>query len=118
MKYTILGKIPSKSNCYKVITLGGHGSLAKTKALKEYERKFFLQCTERERNIQGFFKLRIDVYLESQRQDLDNPLKTFLDCLQQCHVIKNDNTCIEIIARKFIDKVNPRVEYELEEVEL
>ena len=37
-KQIIRGKIPSKSNCYKIITINGHSSLAKQKALKEYEK--------------------------------------------------------------------------------
>ena len=37
---TIQGDVPSKSNCYKIITLNGHGSLAKQKVLKEYESKY------------------------------------------------------------------------------
>ena len=52
----IYGNAPSKANQYKIITLGGHGSLAKTKALKEYEEKFYLQCSYRNKNIQGFLK--------------------------------------------------------------
>ena len=43
MKQTIFGNPPSKSNCYKIITLGGHGSLAKTPVLKKYENDFFIQ---------------------------------------------------------------------------
>ena len=39
---TIHGKCPSKSNCYKVVTISGHGSLAKQEALKEYEKSFYL----------------------------------------------------------------------------
>ena len=42
--FTIYGQVPSKSNGYKIITISGHSSLAKTKALKDYERKFYLQC--------------------------------------------------------------------------
>ena len=48
----IYGSVPSKSNCYRIITLGGHGSLAKTSAMKEFEKKFYLQCgAYRNRNI-------------------------------------------------------------------
>ena len=39
-KQIIRGKIPSKSNCYKIVTLSGHGSLAKQRVLKEYEKTF------------------------------------------------------------------------------
>jgi hypothetical protein len=44
----IKGNVPSKSNSYRIITLNGHGSLAKTKALKAYEESFFWQCGEGE----------------------------------------------------------------------
>ena len=113
----IYGSIPSKSNQYKIITLNGHGSLAKTKAMKEFENKFYLQCGYRNRNIQGFFELYIDVYFQSNQPDLDNSLKGTLDCLQGCKAIKNDRNCVKIVANKFIDKNNPRLEFTLIEVD-
>ena len=113
----ILGNAPSKANQYKIITLGGHGSLAKTSALKEYEKKFYLQCgAYRNKNIQGFFELYVDVYFHSNQPDLDNSLKCLLDCLQTCRAIKNDRNCVKIVANKFIDKNNPRVEFTIVEV--
>lgn len=113
----ILGNAPSKANQYKIITLGGHGSLAKTSALKEYEKKFYLQCgAYRNKNIQGFFELYVDVYFHSNQPDLDNSLKCLLDCLQTCKAIKNDRNCVKIVANKFIDKNNPRVEFTIVEV--
>lgn len=117
-KQTITGKIPSKSNCYKIITLKGHGSLAKQKVLKEYEKSFYLQCGLRNANIKGLFKLSADVYHENMRPDLDNAFKILLDCLQSCKAIQNDRQCVEINARKLVDKNNPRVEFVIEEVEL
>jgi Holliday junction resolvase RusA-like endonuclease len=110
---TIQGKIPSKSNSYKIITIAGHSSLGKQKVLKEYEQSFFLQCPLRGKNIAGYFKLKVDVYYENMRPDLDNCLKILLDCLQQCKAIKNDRQCTEIHARKLIDKTNPRIEFEI-----
>ena len=112
-KKTIYGVVPSKSNCYKIITLAGHGSLAKTKALKQYEKDFYIQCTERDRNIEGYFELHMDVYYPSQRADLDNSLKVVNDMLQKCGVVKNDNQCVHLNIRKFLDKNNPRIEYEV-----
>jgi hypothetical protein len=44
---TIFGNTPSKSNSYKVITINGHASLSKTKALKEYENKFYIIVAEK-----------------------------------------------------------------------
>lgn len=117
MKQTILGTIPSKSNCYKIITLGGHGSLAKTKSMKQYENDFYIQCNHyRNKNIQGYFEIYIDVYYPNQRSDLDNSLKVCLDCLQKVKAIDNDNKCVKILAQKFLDKLNPRIEFELVEL--
>ena len=96
----------------------GHGSLAKQKVLKEYEKTFFLQCSLRNANIKGFFKLTADVYHENMRPDLDNGFKILMDCLQGCKAIQNDRQCVEINARKLIDKNNPRVEFVIEEIEI
>lgn len=38
--YVIRGQIPSKSNCYKIVNVGGHAKLAKQKVLTEYEKNF------------------------------------------------------------------------------
>jgi len=113
----VYGSVPSKSNSYKIITIGGHASLAKTSAMKEFEKRFFLQCGYRNRNIQGFFELYCDVYFQSNQPDLDNSLKGLLDCLQTCKAIKNDRNCVKIVARKLIDKMNPRIEFTLVEVD-
>ena len=113
----ILGSVPSKSNCYKIVTIAGHSSLAKTSAMKEFEKKFFLQCgAYRDAGITGFFELYVDVYFQSNQPDLDNSLKGLLDCLQTCRAIKNDRNCVKIVACKFIDKLNPRLEFTLKEV--
>lgn len=110
---TIYGQPPGKSNCYKVITLNRHGSLCKTAALKAYEESFFMQCPLRGKFLSSRFRLDIDVYYRSDLPDLDNCLKTVLDCLQSCRAIKNDRLCAEIHARKLIDKQNPRIEFDL-----
>ena len=113
-KQVILGQPPSKSNAYRIITIHGHGSLAKTQATKKYEESFFMQCGIRNANIDKRFKLTMDVYFSSDRPDLDNSCKVVLDSLQQCHAIKNDRLCSEIHARKLIDKDNPRIEFVIE----
>lgn len=113
----IYGQPPSKSNQYRIITLSGHGSLAKTTTLKEYEKRFYLECgAYRNRNIKGFFEIYLDVYFQSNRPDIDNCLKVVLDCLQSCKAITNDRNCVKIVANKFIDKQNPRIEFTLVEV--
>lgn len=117
MREIIKGIVPSKSNCYKIITISGHGSLCKSKALKEYEQSFYLQCQiYRNKNITGLFEIDLDVYYPSNRSDLDNSLKCVLDCLQKVKAIDNDNKCVKITASKFIDKENPRIEFTLTEI--
>lgn len=113
-KQTIYGQPPSKSNSYRIISIHGHGSLAKTKAIKAYEEQFYMQCSLRGTMVASRFKMVIDVYFASDRPDLDNALKVTLDCLQGCKAIKNDRLCAEIHARKLIDKANPRIEFTIE----
>jgi twinkle protein len=57
-----------------------------------------------------------DVFYDSRRPDLDNSLKVVLDCLQKAKVIKNDNKAMEILARKHLDKINPRIEFSIVEL--
>lgn len=112
---TILGNTPSKSNLYKIVYVNGRATLAKTKALKEYENMFFIQVPPRFRGlmINQYFEFSMDVFYPSQRADLDNSLKVVLDCLQQARVIKNDNKCTRIVLNKALDKQNPRTEFSI-----
>ena len=114
---TIAGTVPSKSNCYKIVSIAGHGSLAKTDKLKKYEQAFYLQIGRyRDLNIKGLFELYADVYHTSNTHDLDNSLKIILDCLQKTKTIKNDNKCVKLIVNKFVDKANPRLELKIIEL--
>lgn len=120
IKQVILGTIPSKSNSYRIITFKSkdkskeHASLAKTTALRKYEEAFFMQCGKyRNYNIDELFTIEVDVYYPSQRSDLDGCFKILMDCLQKIGAIKNDNKCTRIVANKFIDKDNPRIEFTL-----
>ena len=112
-KQIISGNTPSKSNCYRF----GNKVMFKTQALKKYEESFIWQCsTYRNLNIDVPFEFYIDVYYPSKRSDLDNSLKVILDCLQRVKAIKNDNNCCKIVANKFIDKENPRIEFYIKEL--
>lgn len=114
---TIIGQPPAKSNTYKIIKFYGHYGLGKTNTMAAYEKSFFLQVgTYRNLMIEGFFELYIRVFYPTMQSDLDNTLKGTLDCLQQCKAIKNDNRCVRIVADKFIDKINPRIEFRLVEL--
>ena len=111
---TILGTVPSKANQYKVVTRSGHGSLAKQKALIEYEKQFYIQVgAYRNLKIDDLFEFHCRVFYPSMRSDIDNALKIVLDCLQKTSTITNDNRCIKIVAEKFVDKERPRIEFRI-----
>lgn len=55
------------------------------------------------------FGIELDVYFARRGQDLDNAFKAILDNLQELRIIKNDNLCYAIEARKYVDPKNPRV---------
>lgn len=114
---TILGQAPSKSNSYRIINVAGHAKLGKTKATEWYEKSFYMQVgAYRNMLITGFFELNVRIYFTTMSHDLDNALKGILDCLQQTKTIKNDNKCVKIVAEKFIDKLNPRIEFQIIEI--
>lgn len=116
--HTIHGNAPSKANCYRIINKCGHGSLSKTDALKRYETAFYMQVGEyRHLHIGGLFEFYVKVYYPSMRSDLDNSLKCILDCLQSTDTIVNDNKCVKLVAEKFIDKANPRIEFKIITIE-
>lgn len=107
---TILGQVPSKSNGYRI----GNNRLFKTVQLKEYEVSFEWQIRKHKgQTITEPFEIWIDVYFQSNRSDLDNAAKVILDCLQTCGVIINDRLCHKLTMHKFIDKLNPRIEFEI-----
>ena len=113
-KGIVIGTPVSKSNAYRIINIGGHSSLTKTKAMHAYEESFLWQVGSiRDAYIAVPFEFHIDVYFPSKRSDLDGCMKGILDCLQKAKVIKNDNNCCLIHARKFIDKERPRVEFKI-----
>lgn len=113
---TILGQVPSKSNGYKI----GNNRLYKSRELKEYEHFFLIKMLEYRylfiEPIKDKFAIEIFVYFQSNRSDLDNAAKIILDCLQNCNVIENDRLCHRLTMHKYIDKENPRIEFEIKKI--
>lgn len=109
----IQGQVPSKSNGYKI----GNNRLYKSKELKDYEDRFewllALAKGKPSEPIKDKFMIEIAVYFQSNRSDLDNAAKIILDCLQNSGVIENDRLCHKLIMYKFIDKNNPRIEFDI-----
>lgn len=112
-RITIYGQVPSKSNGYR----SGINGFYKSARVTSYENQFYMQCGKyRNLHIKGFFEFYVDVYYTSMRPDLDGLLKVVLDCLQGAKAIENDNKCVKIVAQKFIDKKNPRIEFNITEI--
>lgn len=120
MEYeTIQGQIISKANNYQAVPdKQGNRRIIKTAAIRAYEAEFCRQCTiYKGRMIDRVFILHVEVFESSWSYDLDNALKTLLDCLQYVGAITNDNLCIGIHAAKHIDRNHPRIVFAIQEVE-
>lgn len=113
LRELIYGQVVGKANHYQATRRG----IIKDALIRAYEHKFAMQCKNKGANINTPFTLSLVVYYETKKNDLDNSLKTILDCLQQCKVISNDNLCVEIRARKAIDRLHPRAIIEIETIQ-
>lgn len=114
----IHGQIIAKANHYQAVP-GKFGAkrIIKDERIRAYEKSFVQQCKiYRNKGISGRFRLFVRVYHSSVRFDLDNSLKTLLDCLQMVGAITDDKLCFQIEAEKKIDKYHPRIEFAILEV--
>lgn len=114
----IHGQIIAKANHYQAVP-GKNGTkrIIKDEVIRAYERSFMEQCrVYRNKRISSRFRLFVRVYHSSVRFDLDNSLKTLLDCLQMVGAITNDKLCFQIEAEKHINKYHPRIEFAILEV--
>lgn len=115
----IYGLIVAKANHYQAVPDGNGGRrIIKDAKIRQYEDSFREQCViYRNRGISRKFVLYVRVWFKNDRSDLDNSLKTLLDCLQDVGAITDDNLCYKIIAEKAIDRNNPRVQFALQTLE-
>ena len=112
----IMGQIVAKANNYQAVPDRATGGrrIIKNSRVRAYERNFLKQCrVYAGRMIDRPFELIVTVYYLHNNFDLDNSLKTLLDCLQLAGAITNDNLCKRIDATKRIDPYRPRVEFSL-----
>ena len=114
----IHGQIVAKANHYQAVPgRGGTKRIVKDEKIRTYERSFMQQCRiYRNRGISSRFRLFVRVFHSSVRFDLDNSLKTLLDCLQMAGAIRDDKLCFQIEAEKHIDRYHPRIEFAIQEV--
>lgn len=119
MEYeTIFGQMVAKANHYLAVPdKDGGRRIIKDEAIRAYERDFMRQCTlYKGKRLATPFRLFARVWHGSMRYDLDNSIKTLLDCLQMAGAIVDDKLCVSIQAEKRVDKFHPRVEYALQEI--
>ena len=114
----IHGQIIAKANHYQAVPGKlGMKRIIKDEKIRAYERSFMKQCQiYRNKRMSSRFRLFVRVFHSSVRFDLDNSLKTLLDCLQMAGAITDDKLCFQIEAEKKIDKYHPRVEFAILEV--
>lgn len=114
----IHGQIIAKANHYQAVP-GKFGAkrIIKDEKIRAYEKSFMQQCKiYRNKGISSRFRLFVRVFHSSVRFDLDNSLKTLLDCLQMVGAITDDKLCFQIGAEKKIDRYHPRIEFAILEV--
>ena len=110
----IRGQVVGKANHYITGKYAAPGRFIKDKVIRAYENSFNKQCRiYKGLQIAEPFTFEADIYYISKRYDLDNSVKTILDCLQYAGAIVNDNLCRHIDVRKHIDRYNPRVEFRI-----
>lgn len=114
----IHGQIVAKANHYQAVPgKFGKKRIIKDEVIRAYEHSFMEQCkVYRNRRIATRFRLFVRVWHSSERFDLDNSLKTLLDCLQMAGAITDDKLCFQIEAEKKLDKYRPRIEFAILEV--
>lgn len=110
----IKGQVVAKANHYIAGKYAAPGRFIKDKVIRQYENSFCEQCRiYKGMQIAEPFTFVADIYYISKRYDLDNSVKTILDCLQYAGAIVDDNLCTHIDVRKHIDRNNPRVEFRI-----
>jgi len=128
LKLTIFGELGSKSNSRRMVSFGGRPRLIKSDKALKYEESSTQQIINQLRAHRAFtdyVRLSVDVYYSSKRPDLDVALlqdilqtkvdrKTGIKLYEGAY--ENDRQVVEIHARKFWEKENPRCEITVEEI--
>ena len=119
MKYIVLGNLPRKSNSRMIIKSKKTGKPMIIKSQKSLAccvdfAKQMLQykpypC------IEGDVKLKAKIFYKSRRNDVSSEL--LCDMIEKVGLVKNDRQIrYKVIDGRELDKDNPRVEFELEEI--
>lgn len=109
------GALCSKSNSRRIVRMGTRIAVIKSKEAIEYVERFKRLMPRLAKPFEGPVVFKCDVYYADRRRDLDVAL--IQDCLQVHGIIKNDRQVVEIHARRFLDKANPRTVFQLNQSE-
>ena len=116
---TVKGHLASKSNSRRKTNWGG---VIKSQAALDFEESFAWQVKRRPEAFLGPVALFVWAYYQDNRRDLDIAL--LQDQIQagsaekpKANIILNDRQIVEIHAKRFVDKNNPRVIFELRGLE-
>lgn len=112
---TVQGVLPSMKNGRRIVRNRGtgHPLSIKSQVAIDFETIFNLQVKRPAKAILDEVILTLDIYYPNQRHDVDGEL--FCDLLQKRGVLNNDRQIRRKIFTKYLDKLNPRVEWKLEE---
>ena len=112
---TVPGQLGSKSNSRRIVPRGGRFAVIKSQDALDYVATFARFVPRPKAPFAGPVRLTVRAFYKDNRRDLDTAL--LHDCLQNQGVILNDRQIKELHAYRLLDRLNPRVEFELEELE-
>lgn len=122
MKITMLGNPVTKKNHGQIIMCKGRPIMLPSKPYVEYERKCKQYIPQIEKPIDYPINLRCTYYMETKRKtDLTNLLQATCDILVKYGILQDDNYSIVSSfdgTRALYDKETPRVEIEIEKLDM
>jgi len=93
------------------------GHRFKTAEAKQWEEAAGYLLLKHKRFGERKVGIKINYTFSDNRSDLGNRTKILLDLLQKVGIIENDNQVWKLIENKAIDKSNPKVEFEIWEID-
>jgi len=113
--FTIKGEIPSLKNVLRFTRNGRPYHQDDT--VKDYKEAFDLLCPKSAKKLlTGPVEVILHIYKKDNRKDAVNLTAIIYDCLQSSGVIKNDRQIVRWYGFSEIDKSNPRVRIEVNEI--
>lgn len=122
MKLTLYGDPRTKKNSARILRSGeGRPFVAPSKAFEEYQESCLWQIKRPHSPISARVNVRCVYYMKTARRvDLANLIEATTDILVKARVLEDDNSKIVAAhdgSRVELDRKNPRVEIEIEEME-